>query len=143
MRTAIAFPRQTTSSLYAGVISRQVGTSNYGARVVVSATGSVLLQAQRNTDIILGAATVGGVTFATGDTLNLKVQTFGTSPTMVRAKAWKTGSAEPTGWQVSVTDTTAALQTGGSVGLYSYLSSSARPTPIVVTFDDLWAGVTR
>jgi hypothetical protein len=79
---------------------------------------------------------ISGLTYTLGDTLNLRVQTTGASPTTIRAKIWK-GTAEPTGWQISTTDGTAGLQTAGSVGLSPYLSSSATNAPITLRIDQL------
>jgi|SRR6478735_11050832 len=56
--------------------------------------------------------------------------------TVVSAKLWPTGAAEPTAWQVSATDGTAAVQGPGSVQLSSYLSSSAT-APVTTSLDDL------
>jgi len=142
LRATASFARPTTSSVYVGLVARRVGTSEYGARVVIGSSGSVLLQLQRDTDTILKAATVSGLTFASGNTLQFRVQVVGTSPTTLRAKVWKVGTTEPSTWQVTTTDSTAALQAAGSIGLYSYLSRTGLPTPIVVSYDDLWAGRT-
>jgi hypothetical protein len=79
---------------------------------------------------------VSGLTYAAGQQLMLRVQVFGTSPTTVRAKLWRTGQPEPSAWQASVTDSTAALQTSGTVGLRTYLSTAATITPVTVKFDN-------
>jgi len=142
LRATASFARPTTSSIYVGLVGRRVGTSEYGARVVIGSSGSVVLQLQRDTDTILNRTTVAGLTFASGDTLQFRLQVVGTSPTTLRAKVWKVGTTEPSTWQVTATDATAALQAAGSVGLYSYLSRTALPTPVVVSYDDLWAGPT-
>ncbi|WP_434620286.1 PKD domain-containing protein [Arthrobacter sp. A5] len=143
VRASIGFNRPTASSIYAGLIGRRVGTASYGARVVVSSTGSVQLNLQRNTDTILKAATISGLTFNSGDKLQLRLQVTGTSPTTVQAKVWKVGTAEPANWQLTTTDSTAGLQAAGAIGLYSYLSTTGTPTPLTVAFDDLWAGGTK
>ncbi|MGO4122736.1 PKD domain-containing protein, partial [Arthrobacter sp. YAF16] len=52
------------------------------------------------------------------------------------------GTAEPANWQLSTTDSTATLQSAGGIGIYSYLSTTGTPTPLTVSFDDLWAGGT-
>lgn len=142
LRATASFARPTASSVYVGLVGRRVGTAEYGARVVIGSSGSVLLQLQRDTDTILKAATISGLTFASGDTLQFRVQVVGTSPTTLRARVWKVGSTEPATWQVTATDSTAGLQSAGSIGLYSYLSRTALPTPSVISFDDLSAGPT-
>jgi len=64
------------------------------------------------------------------------VQAVGTAPTTFRAKVWPATQAEPAAWQASVTDSTAGLQSAGSVGLRAYLSAAATVTPITVRFDN-------
>ena len=88
----------------------------------------------------LQTKTVTGLTVAAGDRLNIRVQAAGASPTTVRVKVWKVGSAEPTDWVASVTDSSASLQGAGAVGLATYLSGSATNSPVTASFDDLWAG---
>jgi PKD repeat protein len=140
VRTTVSFERPSASSIYAGVIARRVGTADYGARVVVSTSGSTQLQLLRTTDTVLRSSTISGLTFASGDRLQLRFQAVDTSPTTLQAKVWKAGTAEPANWLVNITDSTAALQAAGAVGLYGYLSSSATPTSLAVSYDDFWAG---
>ena len=51
-------------------------------------------------------------------------------------KVWPAGSAEPSTWTVTATDSTAGYQVAGSVGFSPYLSGSATST-VVVRYDDL------
>jgi hypothetical protein len=142
VRATIGLPRPTASSVYAGVSARSIGSGGYGARVIVASNGSVQLQVHREGYATVQKLTVPGLTFNNGDRLSIRLQVTGTSPTTLRAKVWKTGTAEPASWQITTTDASGTLQRAGSVGLYSYLSSTASPNPGVVTFDDLWAGPT-
>ncbi|KGJ71711.1 hypothetical protein GY21_20345, partial [Cryobacterium roopkundense] len=77
------------------------------------------------------------LTYTPGTQLQLRLQTFGTSPTTIRAKIWPTGQPEPTTWQLTTTDTTPALQTPGAIGLRTYISASATNGPTTLTFDNL------
>lgn len=138
MTATVTFTRPTAGSVYVAVLGRRVGSADYGARVVVSSAGAVELEIQQ-TATTLSSATVAGLTFASGNTLQIRTQVVGTSPTTIRAKVWKVGSAEPATWQLTTTNSTAALQTAGSIGLTSYFSSSAKPTPFVVSFGNLVA----
>ena len=65
------------------------------------------------------------------------MQTQGFTPTTVRARAWLVGTPEPTTWQVTGTDSTAALQAPGGFNLTVYVSGSALNGPIVTRFDDV------
>jgi hypothetical protein len=70
----------------------------------------------------------------------MRVEATGTNPTTIRAKVWEAGTAEPTSWSRSVTDSTPALQQAGAVGFYTYLSSSASNGPIVTSIHDFTVG---
>ena len=139
LQATLSFTRPTASSLYTGLIARKVGTATYGARTIISPNGAVTLNLQRNTDTILARATIPGLSYTTGDELNLRVQATGTSPTTIQAKAWKAGTTEPATWQLTTTDNTTGLQTAGSIGIYSYLSTTGTPTPITVAIDNFHA----
>ena len=54
-------------------------------------------------------------------------------------RAWADGTTEPTTWQYTATNSAAALQVAGAVGLRSCLGSGATNAPITVTVDDLAA----
>jgi PKD repeat protein len=112
----------------------------YYADTRLLANGTVSLILGRNVgaaETALQTRAVTGLTVAPGDRLNVRVQTFGTSPTTFRAKVWKVGSDEPTTWTASVTDSTASLQGAGAIGLGAYLSGSATNAPVVASFDNL------
>jgi hypothetical protein len=64
-----------------------------------------------------GEVAVTGVTYTAGSTLNVRARVTGTGTTTITARVWASGTTEPANWQLSRTDTTAALQVGGSVGL--------------------------
>ena len=142
VRATISFNRPAASSIYTGLIGRRVGAASYGARVVVNSAGTVSLHLTRSTNTNISAATVSGLTFNSGDRLQFRLQVTGTAPTTIRAKVWKVGTAEPANWQLSTTDNTAALQSAGGIGIYSYLSTTGTPNPLTVSFDDLRAGET-
>ena len=127
----------TGSGSYISVMGRRVGSDDYRARVKILSGGTVQLQLLRG-GTTLQASTIAGLSYATNDQLQVRLQVFGTAPTTIRAKVWATGAVEPTNWQLSRTDSTAALQNAGSIGLAVYLSGSAT-TPMTVAFDDLSA----
>jgi PKD repeat protein len=129
----------TGSGAYVFVQPRVVSSSSYAARVQVRADGTVQLHMTRNGSPFSGGV-VSGLTVAAGDQLRVRVQAAGVSPTVLKAKVWKVGAAEPAAWRVETTDSTAGLQTPGSIGLISYLLASTGSTPIPFRYDDLWAG---
>jgi len=115
---------------------RVVGSDYYAARLRLQADGSVQLFTMR-TGTALTGVTVAGLTYGAGDTLLTRVQVVGTSPTTIRAKVWRSGTAEPTAWTTSTTDATVGLQAPGSVGITSYLFGTATNGPLVLRYDDL------
>ena len=128
----------TGGGAFVSAIGRDIGSTNYQARVWVQSNGAVQLQLlQGGTAIQL--VNVTGLTFTTASTLNVRLQVFGTSPTTVRAKVWSAVAIEPAAWLASATDSTPALQVAGSVGLRSYLSGTATDTPVTTRFDNFTA----
>jgi PKD repeat protein len=133
------------SGLYLSVVGRRVsGSGEYRAKANVTSTGAVNLSLVRTTasgaeTTIQSDLTIGGLNYAVGDRLAMRLQVTGTGTTTIRAKVWEVGTAEPASWQRSVTDTTAALQAPGGVGLMTYLSSSANNAPITVLLDNVRA----
>jgi len=129
----------TGGGQYVSAIGRLVSTGNdYRAKVRVLSTGVTVYLARTvgGTETVLSTTTVSGLTVSPGEVLQLRVQVTGNGTTTIRAKAWK-GATEPTSWTSSTTDTTAALQGAGAVGLYTYLSGSTTNGPVVFSYDGL------
>ena len=126
--------------------ARTIGTNDYRAKVKIAANGALTLYLVRvinNAETTLASTNLGAdFNYTVGSTLQFKVQATGTSPTTVRAKAWKTSQTEPAGWQLSTTDATADLQSPGGVGIVAYLTGSATNAPVTYRFDDLQAVAT-
>lgn len=112
----------------------------YFADVRLLSTGAVSLilgRAVAGAETNLQTQAVSGLTVTPGQLLRMRVQAVGVSPTVLRAKVWAQGSPEPSGWTASVTDSTAALQAAGGIGLRTYLSGSSTNAPVLGLFDDL------
>jgi PKD repeat protein len=130
--------------VYLMVQGRRVSAGNeYDAKVLVNANGSVTVRVTRlvgNVETALaGPVTVPGVVYAVGTVLDIRLQVTGTSPTTVRARVWASSGAEPSTWQVSGTDSTAALQAAGAVGVSAYLSSNATNAPVTIRYNSFTA----
>ncbi|GAB4084723.1 hypothetical protein GCM10028784_13530 [Myceligenerans cantabricum] len=122
-----------SGNTYLTVQGRRVGGDHLGGRLKIFPDGRVDLHTVRNGTPLAGG-TVDGLAFAAGDPLLVRVEVSGTSPTTVRARVWAEGSPEPTTWQVTSSDTTAALQAAGSVGVNIYTGGA---TASSWAFDDL------
>lgn len=130
---------------HAYLVARQTGSAGdlaeYRARVRLGSSGAVFVRASRvsgGVETGIGAEVrVVGLSHAAGSWLRFRAEFTGTAPTAIRVRVWANGSAEPSSWAVSVTDTTGALQFAGALGVRSYLSTSAANAPLLVSFDDL------
>ncbi|MFT4050786.1 MAG: PKD domain-containing protein [Microbacterium sp.] len=123
-----------TGNLYVGLASRQSASSDYTVRVLLQSTGAVTLIAQQS-GTVLASKVVSGVTWAAGDTFTLETEVSGVSPTTISAKVWKVDSTEPSSWQLTTTDSTAALQTTGFTSVHFARAASATAAS-TVSFDD-------
>jgi PKD repeat protein len=138
--------RPSGSGAYLDVVGRRVGTNTeYRARMVMRADGRIIVQltALRGTSSPVGLATAvtlpTTITYNANTQLHVRMQVTGTGPTTVRLKVWPDGQTEPTAWQTTATDSFAALQNAGAVGLTSYLSGSVTNAPVVLRLDDVTA----
>ncbi len=138
LRVNVAFDKIANGGgTYVSVVGRRVGTTgDYRARVKIQSSGAVALVAARG-ETPLATANVPGLTATAGTKLSVRLQVTGTAPTSIRAKVWKAGAAEPTSWQVSAVDSTAALQTRGALTLSTYVSGSSTNAPVTAQFSGL------
>jgi len=128
----------TGGGSWAYLLVRQSTSGNYQIAVKVLPTSTtVQLRKVVGTTTTTIAQKVLTMSYAAGDRLRMRLQVSGTSPTQLSGKVWKVGTTEPSGWQVVGTDSTAALQAVGRVGLQAYLSGSSTTLPVVASFDNL------
>ena len=133
-------PAGNGGRVHQAVLLRRVNGAEYRAIIQLRAdrtvTGEVARKNTTGTLTLIGnRVTVPGIAYAAGAVLNVRAQAVGVSPTQLRLKVWPAGSPEPPTWLVSGTDSTAGLQTSGSVGLSPYLSSTATNAPIETRVD--------
>ncbi len=127
----------TGGGIYAYVAGRRISANNeYHARLNIVA-GKVTISLARltgsATEVAIGSAVVlTGVTYTPGLQLRVRFQVTGLNPTTLRLKVWNASQAEPAAWQITATDSTAALQAAGAAGLRGYLSGSATNAPVVL-----------
>ena len=144
--TKLSFDKPATGGgVYVAVVGRRVSAGNdYRVKLRVQAGGAVTAQLVRVVSgaetVIQNIPTVPGLTDAPGDVLRVRFQVSGTGTTQLAAKVWKSGTTEPASWLLQASDTAAALQSPGSVGLWMYLSGTATQAPMVMSVDDFSAG---
>jgi PKD repeat protein len=140
VRTSFSLSSMPTGSgTWVYVVGRRVDAANdYKVNVKVAADGGVSLVLNRlsgGTEAWPGGkVAVRDLTYTPGMTLNVRVQVSGVGTTTVNATVWADGTPEPAAPQLVRTDTTAALQAPGSVGISAYRpSSSTDATAVRVT----------
>ncbi len=121
-------------------VARRNGKTEYRARLIFNSNGSVAVNASKvvngTESTLANAVTVSGLNQSAGGFIWVRAQMTGTNPTTINVKAWADGQAEPTGWQFSATDSTAALQSAGSLGLRVWLAKKVTNAPVAFSFDD-------
>lgn len=126
------------SGLYTSVIARAVDDDrSYYTTLALHDDGTIdaiLIRKQSTEDKIVRSSAL--LTVGPDEPVRVRMQATGTAPTHLRMKAWKATEAEPGAWTLEVTDETPELQTPGSVGISSYLSSTATNAPLRLRFDD-------
>jgi PQQ enzyme repeat len=118
----IVLPRCTGSgancdAFLLGRVSGGSSPTYYRVGVVQGQGSTILLRAQRSEGSFLSGDLNTGIPAANGAVVWLRVEFQGSSPTTIRARAWLDGTTEPTSWLLSTTDTTAAEQVAGAVGV--------------------------
>jgi PKD repeat protein len=141
VQVTVSADRVPYATTFLSVQGRRVGTDAYAARLRLAADGSVQLHVTRGNGTPVAGGVVTGLTFAAGDQLRVRLQVEGASPTTVRAKVWRVGTAEPTNWGATMTDNTIpGLQAPGGLGLQSYTGGVSGNPAVVFSYDDLLAG---
>ena len=137
LTTTFSSDKTTTGNgIYLSATGRRVSAGNeYRAKLRLTASNTVVMSLVRlvgkTETAVSPSVTVPGLSLAPGKKISVRFQVTGTSPTTLKARVWAAGTTEPTGWTQTAVDSTAALQTAGSVGINTNLSSSSTNTPVV------------
>src|ERR1019366_5538812 len=110
---------------YVELIGRHTGTSDYRLKVLYRADGTVqalISKVVSGTDTTLKSLVIPGLTYTPGQPLRIRFVVSGTGTTSLSGTGWPVGTTEPASPQISLTDSTAALQSAGSFGIQSYVS---------------------
>ena len=108
----------TGGGIYSSLVVRRIGTSDYRLKVRIEATAVTLflVRTVNGTEVTLANQRIAGLVYQPGQVLRLRLQATGTGTTTLRGRLWVDGATEPTAWNLTTTDTTAALQNPGAVG---------------------------
>lgn len=142
---AVSLPAGGPNECYVMLRMNPAGNARYQLRVRVGVGGLVKLQPQAVSTagtLPIGSEITTSVTLSDPTVpLWVRFEAAGASPTILRARVWLQGVAEPGTWAVNTgIDSTAALQVAGGVGLtYSFGTGSTRPPGKFYTQE--WSGV--
>ncbi|RKR72934.1 beta strand repeat-containing protein [Frondihabitans australicus] len=118
---------------YVYISGRRVDSNNeYRATLRFSNSGQGVLSLTAisgGTATNLGSQVVMPGTITAGSSVSFRMQVSGTGTTSIKLKAWLTGTTEPSGWNISLTDSTPSLQKAGGIAIQSYVSASATTVP--------------
>jgi PKD repeat protein len=142
MRLSFTFDKDQTSTEYLTLYGRDVpGAGRYQAAFRLRTAGRVQVSLDRvtgsTTTSIAPAIQVSGLTQNAGDVLDVRFQVTGTSPSQLRVKVWKHGTAEPSSWTLTASDSTSSLQAAGGIAIETYLSGGTTNAPMTLSVDDL------
>ncbi len=148
MRVTVSANRWTPIGASVSIAPRQIpGVGAYEARLTVTKPGQLQLSLVRvgasggPGRVLRAAVTVPRLRPAFDEKIEVRVQAIGVRPTVLRAKVWKAGSTQPSGWLRAVSDATSALQRPGALGFSVDAMDMSSMAPAVVTVDDLLAVV--
>jgi hypothetical protein len=129
------------SSQFIYAVVRRNGNNEYRVKLRLAPGGAVFASAStviNNAEVNISAEVqVPGLTHAPNAIMRFRAQVSGANPTTLRIRAWADAAAEPTTWHYSATNSNAALQGAGSMGLRAYIASATTNAPVLISFDDL------
>lgn len=132
--TRFRFTTVPSSSWHAFLVLARVGSAAdwYGVRVrsVAGAADDIEINRSAAADGIVKVGTGTNVPeFVGGGWYWLRLEAKGDGiTTTLRARVWPDGAPEPSGWNVTTSDTTASLQGQGGVGVRFHSGGSTAPT---------------
>lgn len=122
----IATDKVSTGTAYLGVLGRAIGSAEYRCRLIIDAGAARATITRADSDDALTHLTESAPLFQViaDEPMAVRCQAAGSAPTMLRMKLWRAALGEPTAWTLTASDTTAALQGAGTVGVHFYMGVS-------------------
>jgi len=124
------------------VSRRGTDGSEYRTKLRLGSNGMVyagISKTAQNRESPLVSEVSTGVTWSATSPLQVRATVGGSGTTTLRIKVWRAGQSEPSGWALTASDGTPALQDSGALALLGYGASNGRD--VMLRFDD-WT-VTR
>lgn len=127
------------AGIYSSLHARKSSAGDYRTTLRVSPKGVTYLELNRWTSSgmkSLASPVKLGFNVPANKQVNVKLEVTGKPSVSVRAKAWLVGSNEPSGWNISATDSSSEALTGvGTVEVSAYRASNSPVSTL--SYDDL------
>ncbi|WP_157535725.1 PKD domain-containing protein [Microbacterium sp. Root166] len=141
VRLNLSWDRTAAAGALYTVISPRAVSSSADYRLKVYVSGTVpyldLIRRTGGVETLLSRTALPDRITTAGTWYSVAVRaTTVNGVTTLSAKLWPRAAAEPSTWQATTTDSTAALQTTGTMLLWSYMSGSAT-APVATSFDGI------
>jgi hypothetical protein len=148
VRLTVSANQATPAGTAFAVSGRRIpGAGAYQAKLVVAGPDELRLSlvrigpSGRGEVVVQSAVRVPKLQPRADDDIEVRLQVIGVKPTVLRAKVWKAGTAEPETWLRSATDAIPVLQRPGGVGFSTYTPDAWTTSRAVVTVDNFRAVV--
>ena len=135
VRTDKAGSSADTTAAY---VLRHTSSGEYRAKLVLREKGTMLLVATRVVDgeeKVVKSVKVKKTTYTAGTPLRVRATISSAKKAKIKMTVWRAGTKEPKA-QLSTKDSTKALRTSGSVGVWGYQGTGA-DAPVVLGYDNL------
>lgn len=126
----------TGNGAFISYAARTTKAGQYQATVRIGSTGNPVVTVSR---VVKGKETSLGSyvmkqPYTAGQPLHLRMVVDGAESTNIQTKLWA-GDAEPAEWGIEAVDNDKTLNEAGTVGLTTYMSSSAGPETVTLSVD--------
>jgi large repetitive protein len=126
----------TGTGTYVWLVARHHSNlTEYRLRVKIASNNAIALSIMKTTtgtDTALATATISGLTFSAGTKYTLRFSVSGTSTVDLKGKLWASAGSQPAAWQVTASDTSATIASGGA-GVLASTSSAATNAPLTLS----------
>lgn len=134
-------PNASASYLSAVELRFVNGANFYRAIMHATSTGDIQASIQVTeasvTTALVGPTQITRESYVAGAIYNIRAQAQGANPTILRVKIWRVATTEPVLWDFAVTDSAAAMQVSGGIGLRSQTTSNTTNVPVIFSWDNL------
>jgi PKD repeat protein len=139
LTTDVALAAVPTGGAFTHTVQARVnGTTSYALSTRLETTGALRLYLSRfvaGVETQLRTTTLSTFGYTAGERLKVRLDVQGSGTTALEGRAWRASAPEPTAAMVAASDTTAALQAAGGVGLRFYTGGGTTSLPTRASVD--------